>query len=78
MSKETNPVNWLKRVWGLKGDKPKFRVEAMQKSEVFQWVEADSREEALQIAESQHRNWDVEQSDSVLEVYDLEVTEEVK
>ena len=54
-----------------------YRVEAMQKSEVYQWIEAESPEEALRIAKAGDQyGWEQEGCLDNLEVYDLEVTEE--
>ena len=57
-------------------NKMNYRVEAIQKVEVFQWVEAESPEEALLIAKQDLYGWEQEACLDNIEVYDLEVGEE--
>jgi hypothetical protein len=40
--------------------KYRYRIEALQEREVFQWVEAESSEEAIRIALEQEWRWETD------------------
>jgi len=52
-----------------------YRVEAIRRVEVYQWIEAESRDEAIRIAKERPGEWD---EDYYGEPDDIEVAEEDK